>query len=117
MNNKITKFFQGLSLTTFTLAVYNTVNGIKNQKNMSANQEILKDLIEIIDKQKENQENMQLQISGKLDLILKQPNITETYTNSIEKLVKGLESDISIYKKAAERFTDSNNITRFTQED
>jgi hypothetical protein len=44
MNKNIIRFFQGLTLTTFSMGVYNTVNGVMSKKNMGNNQDVLKDI-------------------------------------------------------------------------
>lgn len=44
MNNKLTRFFQGMTLTTFTMGVFNTINGVKAKKNMSNHEQTINNL-------------------------------------------------------------------------
>jgi hypothetical protein len=44
MNKNIIRFFQGFTLTNFSMGVYNTVNGVMSKKNMGNNQDVLKDI-------------------------------------------------------------------------
>lgn len=55
MNNKITRVFQGLTLTTFSMAVYNTVNGLKAKQNMVNSQDLLNEINTNIKNQSANQ--------------------------------------------------------------
>ena len=43
MNNKIKRIFQGLTLTTFTMGVYNTLNGLQNKNNICISKEEFKE--------------------------------------------------------------------------
>ena len=44
MNNKLTRFFQGMTLTTFTMGVFNSINGVKAKKNMSNHEQTINNL-------------------------------------------------------------------------
>ena len=44
MNNKLTRFFQGMTLNTFTMGVFNSINGVKAKKNMSNHEQTINNL-------------------------------------------------------------------------
>src|SRR6516225_2960750 len=91
MNNRITRFYQGLTLTTFTMAVFNTISGLESKKRTDKTNRILEEI------RKDNQENF-----SKLDA--KYDNVVETIKSSGDKANEHIDS----LKNANEMIESSN---------
>ena len=117
MNKNIIRFFQGFTLTTFSMSVYNTVNGVMSKKNMGNNQDVLKDLNINIKEQSVRHEMWQRQIEDKLDQISSSSNITQSHVDMINKTNDGLKGDVSVYQNFADRFNGQGFIDKLTPEE
>ena len=117
MNLKITRFFQGLTLTTFTMGVYYNLNSIKNKENMGNFNEEFKEISSTLKAQTTNQEIGFRTINSKFELLKQQPNINQAQTEAIEKVAKGLESDVNVYKNLCNRFMEQSSIDKLNPED
>ena len=117
MNNKITRVFQGLTLTTFSMAVYNTVNGLKAKQNMVNSQDLLNEINTNIKNQSANQVFWQSKVEEKLDLISKSKHINQSQMDAVNNVGEGLKGDLSVYQQLANRFKDSENIEQLAPEE
>jgi 5'-3' exonuclease len=117
MNKNITRFFQGLTLTTFSMGVYNTINVVLNRKNMGNNQDILNDINKNIKEKSTGQVDWQRKIEDRLDLINSNSNISQSHVDMISKTKDSLKEDVSVYQSFADRFKDYGFIEKLTPDE
>lgn len=92
MNNRITRFFQGLTLTTFSPvreSAYNTINNIKSKNSVKEQQDTLSSICTEVKSNAVRQEIWQNSITDKIDL-LKNKNLSNVQVESIETAEKTL---------------------------
>lgn len=116
MNNKLTRFFQGLTLTTFSMGVYNTISGIKGRYNSKEQQDILNSMAKDFKENSLQQELWQKSVSDKLDLI-KNNNISNDQLDKIEKASNVLNNDITEYKNISNRFSEDVSVDNLSYDE
>lgn len=116
MNNRVTRFFQGLSLTTFSMAVYNTINGLKARTNVKEQQDTLSSIATEVKSNAAGQKIWQESIREKIDL-LKKSDISKEQVEMIEKAEKDLKSDITGYEEISRRLSDDESVKNLSYEE
>lgn len=110
MSNKTTKFFQGLGLTTFSLSVYNTIQGIKTRANAQEENVKFDELLTVVNKSSANIESGFKALKDKVDHLKGQP-LSANQVEVLERSSKDLSKNINEYSEVSQKFSESTNLT------